>query len=79
MTSLLFLVTQIINLILLGLWVVLAFKAIRHLSASDLSLSQRGLWLVVILAVPVLGAALYLLTFPSRLKTPPKPPSPPTT
>ncbi len=60
---------QIVNFALLGVWVFLAFKAIRHLAASNMSLNERGLWLLLILAVPILGAAFYLARFSSHATT----------
>lgn len=57
-----FFIVQLINIALIGVWLLLSFKALKHLSNSILSISTRLLWVLMIIFVPVLGAALYILT-----------------
>lgn len=61
-----FLVFQIVNVLLLLLWIVLIFVALFKLRDRHLGEVAHVLWVLVILIVPVLGALAFLITRPGE-------------
>ena len=59
-------VIQIINLILLISWIVLAIIAIISLSGKKLPATPKALWALIILCIPVLGAVAFFIVKPEE-------------
>jgi hypothetical protein len=59
-------VIQIINLILLISWIVLAIIAIINLSGKKLPATPKALWALIILCIPVLGAVAFFIVKPEE-------------
>lgn len=59
---------QILNIALIILWAVLALYALRALGRRAVSEPVRLGWTILILFVPVLGAAAFLIVHPKPSK-----------
>ncbi|HEY1012344.1 MAG TPA: PLDc N-terminal domain-containing protein [Herpetosiphonaceae bacterium] len=59
------LAAQLVNLALLGAWLALAVAALRRLGREELAGGLRLVWALLILFVPVAGAAAFLLAHPT--------------
>lgn len=55
------LVTQIINVLILVGWVVLAIVALRRLRRPELDHFERALWTLAILVLPLMGVLTFWL------------------
>lgn len=58
------LAAQLINLISLALWIVLALVALRRLRRAVVSDLTRALWAALIVLVPLLGALAFFIAGP---------------
>ncbi len=55
---------QIINVLLIIAWVVLAIIALVKLSSRKLPATPKAIWVLIILGIPVLGAIAFFIVKP---------------
>ena len=60
------LLLQAFNLLLLITWITLGIVALKKMPYHTFSETMRLIWVILILAVPVAGAAAFLMTRPQR-------------
>ncbi len=60
------LITQIINFVILGGWLVLMLIALFRLRRSHLAGFEQALWALMIIAIPLLGALAFLIVRPGK-------------
>ncbi len=61
-----FLLTQLVNMVLLAGWLVFAALALVQLRGRRLEELPRVLWVLVVLVVPLLGAVAFFVVQPGR-------------
>jgi len=55
---------QLVNIILLISWIVIAIIAVISLRKKKLHATPKALWTLIILCVPILGAIAFLIIQP---------------
>ncbi len=60
---------QLFYLLLLVIWVILLFSALHRLRGTELTELERGLWVIVTLLLPIIGAATFLYLHPRVQKS----------
>ena len=61
-----FFIAQAINLVLLGGWLLLILLALLSLRRRHLTNPTQAIWVLIIVAVPLLGALAYWIVRPQR-------------
>ena len=57
-----FLLIQLLNIIIIGIWPILSLVALFALRRKHLKGTNQALWVLMIVAIPVLGAlALFII------------------
>ncbi|MCE1255050.1 MAG: PLDc N-terminal domain-containing protein [Anaerolineae bacterium] len=60
-----FIIAQLINLVLIIAWLVLVLIALFSLKRRNLSASAKGIWALLIMIVPLMGAISYFIIQPT--------------
>ena len=55
---------QILNVVLLIVWIVLALIALIKLSGKELPATPKAIWVLIILCVPILGPIAFFIIKP---------------
>ena len=61
-----FFIAQAINLVLLGGWLLLILLALLSLRRRHLTNPTQAIWVLIIVAVPILGPLAYWIMRPQR-------------
>ena len=64
-TNLAFLSAQLLNIIILAVWVILGLAALFDIRKQSLQPLPKAIWVALILLVPALGALAYWIVRPT--------------
>ena len=61
-----YLLVQLIGLAILIAWIVLLVMCLVRLRTTTLSSTSKALWVLILVAIPILGAVAYLIVKPTE-------------
>jgi uncharacterized membrane protein YhaH (DUF805 family) len=61
-----YLLVQLISLAIVVAWIVLLVMCLVRLRATNLSSTTKAIWVLILAAIPVLGAVAYLIVKPTE-------------
>ncbi|MCU0463199.1 MAG: PLDc N-terminal domain-containing protein [Anaerolineae bacterium] len=64
-----FMVAQLLNLVLVAVWIGLVVVALMRIARQPLTEGERLAWTLIILLIPLFGALAFLLTRPKSSAT----------
>jgi len=61
-----YLLVQLIGLAILIAWIVLLVMCLVRLRTTTLSSTSKALWVLILVAIPILGAVAFLIVKPTE-------------
>jgi len=61
-----YLLVQLISLVILIAWIVLLVMCLIRLRAATLSSTSKAIWVLILAAIPILGAVAFLIVKPTE-------------